>query len=64
MQTSFKEGIGGEKRPKDKVKTNDFNENYNIKGVFFKFCDVTEVSIVHRQFSQLWIQENMRVKYI
>jgi hypothetical protein len=36
-----------------------------ISGVFFfKFCDVVEVAIVHRQFNQIWIQENMKVKDI
>jgi len=34
------------------------------EGFFFKFCDVAEVTIVHRQFSQIWTQENMRVKDI
>jgi hypothetical protein len=33
-------------------------------GFFLKICDVAEVAIIHRQFSQIWIQENMRVKEI
>jgi hypothetical protein len=33
-----------------------------ILKVFFQVCDVAEVVIVRGQFSQIWIQENMRVK--
>jgi hypothetical protein len=33
-------------------------------GFFFKFCDVAEMVITHGQFSQIWIQENKRVKEI
>jgi len=35
-----------------------------LGGFFFKSCDVIKVAIVHRQFSQISIQENMRVKNI
>jgi len=36
-----------------------------MSGFFIKkICDVAEAAIIHRQFSQIWIQENMRVKEI
>jgi hypothetical protein len=31
-------------------------------GFFFKFCDIVEVAIVYRQFSQIWIQKKNESK--
>jgi hypothetical protein len=45
LQTSFKEGIGGEKRPKDRVKREDYvKENSNVASFFkhFVFCDLAQ----------------------